>query len=140
MVFEIKAIVINGEFPGPPDNKTYLEDTLFALSYIEKSAIEKLYSFEVSEKVQEELIQIAKILCNRFHDKRFASLDIIEGKIKSLESDKKFYRQQFQTSIDTLNQRKIDEFGDLICQSMYGIDLLKGIKYEYLERKLKETK
>lgn len=80
MVFEIKAIVINGEFPGPPDNKTYLEDTLFALSYIEKSAIEKLYSFEVSEKVQEELIQIAKILCNRFHDKRFASLDIIEGK------------------------------------------------------------
>ena len=80
MVFEIKSIVINGEFPGIPDNKTYLEDTIFALSYIEKSAIEKLYSFEVSEKVQDELIQIAKIFCNRFHDKRFASLDIIEGK------------------------------------------------------------
>lgn len=80
MVFEIKSIVINGEFPGIPDNKTYLEDTVFALSYIEKSAIEKLYSFEVSEKVQDELIQIAKIFCNRFHDKRFASLDIIEGK------------------------------------------------------------
>lgn len=80
MVFEIKSIVINGEFPGVPDNKTYLEDTVFALSYIEKSAIEKLYSFEVSDKVQEELIQIAKIFCNRFHDKRFASLDIIEGK------------------------------------------------------------
>lgn len=80
MVFEIKSIVINGEFPGVPDNKTYLEDTVFAISYIEKSAIEKLYSFEVSDKVQEELIQIAKIFCNRFHDKRFASLDIIEGK------------------------------------------------------------
>ena len=80
MVFEIKSIVINGEFPGIPDNKTYLEDTVFALSYIEKSAIEKLYSFEVSEMVQDELIQIAKIFCNRFHDKRFASLDIIEGK------------------------------------------------------------
>lgn len=80
MVFEIKSIVINGEFPGVPDNKTYLDDTVFALSYIEKSVIEKLYSFEVSEKVEEELIQIAKIFCNRFHDKRFASLDIIEGK------------------------------------------------------------
>ena len=67
-------------------------------------------------------------------------MDIIENKINRLESDKKFYRQQFQNSVDTLNQRKIDEFGDLICQSMYGIDLLKGIKYEYLERKLKEKK
>ena len=80
LVFEIKSIVINGEFPGVPENKQYLEDTVYALSYIEKSAIEKLYSFEVSEKVEEELVQIAKIYCNRFHDKRFASLDIIEGK------------------------------------------------------------
>ena len=64
-------------------------------------------------------------------------MDIIEKKIKNLESDKKFYRQQFQNSVDTLNQGKIEKFGDLICQSMYGIDLLKGIKYEYLEMKLK---
>ncbi len=80
MVFEIKSIVINGEFPGVPEHKTYLDDTVYALSYIEKSGIEKLFSFEVSEEVQKELIQIAKIYCNRFHDKHFASLDIIEGK------------------------------------------------------------
>ncbi len=79
MVFEIKAIVLNGEFPGIPDNREYLKDTQYALSYIEKSTIEKLYSFEVSQEVQKELILIAKIYCNRFHDKRFASLDIIEG-------------------------------------------------------------
>ena len=80
MVFEIKAIVLNGEFPGVPEYTSYLEDTVFALGYIEKSTIEKLYSFEVSKEVKEELVQIAKIYCNRFHDKRFASLDIIEGK------------------------------------------------------------
>lgn len=80
MVFEIKSIVINGEFPGVPEHKTYLDDTVYALSYIEKSGIEKLFSFEVSKEVEKELIQIAKIYCNRFHDKHFASLDIIEGK------------------------------------------------------------
>ncbi len=80
MVFEIKSIVINGEFPGVPEHKNYLEDTVYALSYIEKSGIEKLFSFEVSNEVEKELVQIAKIYCNRFHDKHFASLDIIEGK------------------------------------------------------------
>ena len=80
MVFEIKSIVINGEFPGIPDYKKFLGDTEYALSYIEKSTIEKLFSFKVSKEVQDELIQIAKIYCNRFHDKRFASLDIIEDK------------------------------------------------------------
>lgn len=79
MVFEIKSIVINGEYPGIPNHKTYLEDTNYALSYIEKSSIEKLFSFDVSGEVLDELIQIAKIFCNRFHDKRFTSLDIIEG-------------------------------------------------------------
>lgn len=78
MVFEIKSIVINGEFPGLPDHKTFLDDTAYALSYIEKSTIEKLFSFEVSEEVLKELKQIAKVYCNRFHDKRFTSLSIIE--------------------------------------------------------------
>lgn len=80
MIFEIKSIVINGEFPGMPEQKKYLDDTAYALSYIEKSTIEKLFSFDVSKEVLSEMIQIAKIYCNRFFDKRFASLDIIEGK------------------------------------------------------------
>lgn len=79
MVYEIKSIVINGEFPGLPEYKEYSDDTKYALMYIEKSTIEKLFSFEVSGEVQNELVQIAKIYCNRFHDKRFASLDIIEA-------------------------------------------------------------
>lgn len=78
-VYEIKAIVINGEFPGIPSNRTYLDDTQYALTYIEKSTIEKLFSFEVSEKVLEELMEIAKIYCNRFWDRHFSSLEIIEG-------------------------------------------------------------
>ncbi len=78
-VYEIKAIVINGEFPGVPQNKNYLEDTKYALSYIEKSTIEKLFSFEVSEKVLVELQEIAKIYTERFWDRTFHSLEIIEG-------------------------------------------------------------
>lgn len=78
MVYEIKTVVINGEFPGLPEHKNYLGDTAYALSYIAKSSVEKLFSFHVSEEVLRELVQIAKIYCNMFCDKRFASLSIIE--------------------------------------------------------------
>lgn len=86
MVFEIKSIVINGEYPGLPTHKTYLDDTSYALTYIEKSTIEKLFSFEVSGEVLKELKQIAKIYCNRFHDRRFTSLDIIEDEKINVEN------------------------------------------------------
>lgn len=78
MVYEIKAIVVNGEFPGISKDKTYLDATCYALSYIEKTGIEKLFSFEVSEEVLLELIEISGIYRRRFMDKHFASLAIIE--------------------------------------------------------------
>ena len=77
-IYELKAIVINGEYPGHPTNKVYDESTLYALSYIRDSSVEKLYTFTVNEKVLSELNFIATEYRKRFMDKQFKSLQIIE--------------------------------------------------------------
>ncbi len=50
-IFEIKALMLNGEYPGLPRKQTYLESTTYTMHYIETSTIEKLYTFMVREDV-----------------------------------------------------------------------------------------
>ena len=80
-VFEIKAVVLNGEYPGCPDDQSYGESTRFALQFVADSSIEKLYSFKVSDEVLGELIHIAGIYQKRFVDRKMKSLEILEGLI-----------------------------------------------------------
>lgn len=77
-VFEIKAIVVNGEFPGIPSDQKYQESTLYALDYIAKAPIEKLYTFAVTTEVLGELQDISRRFCHRFMDRKFKSLEILE--------------------------------------------------------------
>lgn len=77
-VFEIKAIAVNGEFPGAPDNGNFQESTLYAVDFIGKASIEKLYTFTVAETVLKELQQISEEYCRRFMDRKFKSLEILE--------------------------------------------------------------
>ena len=76
-IFEIKALVINGEYPGPPQGQ-WQESTLYTLSYISQSSVEKLYTFKVTEEVLTELSRIADIYRKRFVDRKFKSLEILE--------------------------------------------------------------
>ena len=78
-IFEIKALAINGEYPGVPENKKILESTEYTLSYIVNSQIEKLYSFTVSDEVFAEVKQIAGLFRNRFVDQKFKSMEIIDS-------------------------------------------------------------
>ena len=78
-VFELKSIVINGEYPGVPTDKEYEESTVYALNYIEKSSIEKLYTFTVNESVLKELKEISGKYRRRFMEKEFKSLEILES-------------------------------------------------------------
>ena len=77
-IFEIKAVVLNGEYPGLPKNKDYEESTRYALQYIADSSVEKLYSFKVSDEVLQELEEIAGIYQRRFVDRKMKSLEILE--------------------------------------------------------------
>lgn len=77
-IFEMKTMVINGEFPGMPGEGEWEESTCYAVSYIMSSSIEKLYTFTVTPKVLAQLKTIADTYRERFVDRPFKSLEIVE--------------------------------------------------------------
>lgn len=77
-IFEIRAIAVNGEFPGVPADRPLQESTVYALRYIVESPVEKLYTFTVTESVLRELQEIADRFRRRFLDKEFKSLEILK--------------------------------------------------------------
>lgn len=78
-IFEIKALAINGEYPGIPKRDTpYLVSTEYAVNYIVSSSVEKLYTFTVTEEVLAELSQIADNYRKRFMDRKMKSLEILQ--------------------------------------------------------------
>ena len=78
-VFEMKAMVINGEFPGMPREGDWEESTRYAISYIVDSSIEKLYTFTVTPRVLAQLKQIADDYRVRYVDRQFKSLEIVDN-------------------------------------------------------------
>ncbi len=79
VIFEIKSIVVNGEFPGIVNIEKYQTSTIYAINFIEQSPIEKLYTFHVTQQVLQELVEIAEQLKNRFWDYKFKSLEILNS-------------------------------------------------------------
>lgn len=77
-IFEIKAVVVNGEFPGLSTGRNFDDSTIYTVDYIASSSIEKLYTFQVSEKVLLELKEIGNTLRERYFQKEYKSLEILE--------------------------------------------------------------
>lgn len=77
-VYELKAIAVNGEYPGAPERGKYLESTKYTMEFIGKSNVEALYTFLVTDDVLLELKEIAAHYCRRFMDRKFKSLEILE--------------------------------------------------------------
>ncbi len=77
-IFEIKALVIAGEYPGVPDGKAFQESTVYTMEYIRVSTVEKLYTFTVSDSVLMELKEIADGFRHRFIDRKMKSLQILK--------------------------------------------------------------
>lgn len=78
-IFEMKAMVINGEFPGMPAEGKWEESTRYAVSYIMDSGIEKLYTFTLTPPILAELKDIADMYRKRFVDHAFKSLEIVDN-------------------------------------------------------------
>ncbi len=76
-IFEIKALALNGEYPGLPKDKNYEESTAYAAAFIVGTPVEKLYTFTVTEKVLKELQEITDEFRKRFIDRNFKSLEIL---------------------------------------------------------------
>ncbi len=83
-IFELKALILNGEYPGLPEGRQYLDSTVYAVNYIAGSTVEKLYTFTVTEEVLAEMKEIAGGFRKRFVDREFKSLEVLGGMVGQL--------------------------------------------------------
>ena len=77
-VFEIKSVMLEGEYPGPQRGIRYLDATLYTLDYLYRTPPARVYSFTVKQEVLSELEAYARWLCARTWNHRFQRLDILE--------------------------------------------------------------
>lgn len=83
LIYEMKAIMINGEFPGVPERRDDLSGADRAIRHLWDTPAEKVYSFQVSEAVFQELTQRCDEIRKRVIDKEFKSLAMLN----SLDAD-----------------------------------------------------
>ena len=77
-VFEIKAVMLEGEDPGPRRGEKYLDASLYALDFLYRTPPAKVYSFSVKPEVLGELETYANWLRGRTWDHKFSSLEILQ--------------------------------------------------------------
>jgi len=78
-IFELKSVMLNGEFPGLSVQDTLKESTAYTVDYIMKTPVEKLFSFHVKADVLEELGLYSRKICKGTMDRNFKSLEILEN-------------------------------------------------------------
>lgn len=78
-VFELKAIMLNGEFPGVKDSDLLGESAAYTVTYIRNMPSQKLFSFDVKPEVLQELECFCRKICKGTFDKDFKSLEILEN-------------------------------------------------------------
>lgn len=78
VIFEIKAMCVNGEFPGIPTYREYNDATRFAISFIQNQPVEKLYTFKVTDEVLSELFLITDECRAKVIDCHFLSMDLLD--------------------------------------------------------------
>ncbi len=77
-IFEIKAMTVNGEFPGIDKEEGLDPSTVYAVDYIVRAAVEKLYTFTVTEKVLGQLGRIAEKNRKKVFDRELKSLEVLD--------------------------------------------------------------
>ncbi|MCD8082565.1 MAG: DNA repair protein RecO [Clostridiales bacterium] len=77
VVFELRAMAVNGEYTEQPPKKVS-ESATYAWEYILSTPLESLYTFLLREDVQHELEECVEINKKRFIDRPFHSLEILQ--------------------------------------------------------------
>ena len=78
-IFEIKTVMLEGEYPGPRRGIEYLDATLYTLDFLMRTPPAKVYTFSVKPEVLGQLEAYAGWLCAKTWDHRFQSLEILEA-------------------------------------------------------------
>jgi len=75
-IFELRMMVINGEYTERPSGKV-CDSTNYTWEYVIASPIESLYSFAVTEQVEQEFCRGVEANKQRYIDREFHSLEIL---------------------------------------------------------------
>ena len=78
-IYEIRMMVINGEFPQDAAwDPSLLESARYALQFIISAPLKNLYSFTVTDQVLDQIIRVQDKIRERLIDTRMKSLEILE--------------------------------------------------------------
>lgn len=77
-VFELKSIMINGEYPGTPSFMPVSNGLLQTLEFIRTTPIKSLYTFNVTDDILLELEKVADKYRKMVMEHSFKSLEILE--------------------------------------------------------------
>ena len=77
VIYEMKSMVVNGEFPGVPTDMTLSDSAAYTVNFIVNTPLEKLYTFAVSEEVQKELSKLSARIMDMIIDRKFKSLEML---------------------------------------------------------------
>lgn len=77
-VFELKAIMLEGEFPQIPSGDDFPEGARKALKYLYQVKPEDAFSFRLSDDTFDRLKKYARVVCRNTFDREFLSLLMIE--------------------------------------------------------------
>ena len=81
-IYEIKTLEINGLCPDLELIRERYElgqSALYAIDFVKRTPIEKLYTFKLTPEVEQEFAKVAQLLLGRFTDKKFHSLEMLES-------------------------------------------------------------
>ena len=81
-IYEIKTLEINGLCPDTDLIRERYEldqSALYAIDFVKRTPIEKLYTFKLTPEVEQEFAKVAQLLLGRFTDKKFHSLEMLES-------------------------------------------------------------
>ena len=77
-IFELKAMVINGEYTEEPPRKVS-NSAAYAWEFVVLSPPEKIYTFTLTKEVLKEFSSCVEMNRRRFIDREFKSLEILES-------------------------------------------------------------
>lgn len=77
IIYEIKAIAVNGEFPGIPEKIFLSPSASYAINFIASSVCEKVFNFTVTAEVEAEMNKAAIKYRQDFLKGNFKSLQLL---------------------------------------------------------------
>jgi DNA repair protein RecO (recombination protein O) len=78
-IFVLRAIVLNGEFPGLPQGRVYNDAVIAAVERIENADLRHLFTFALTEPAEDELFRLTTEYEKRFMDRHFKSLEVLKS-------------------------------------------------------------